>query len=544
MITLKLKIKNKIDVTQDCENYSYMFRKLYSNFELGEDKNFQKELREKFNLDSWIFESCKTEVKMKIEQKLTFDEQNKNELEKLEKELLEYEFKEGLQGRRRKFKVNKKIKNIKSSIGREITFGTRELIKRISFLSNPISKNILKNLSSDEIQKIEQQKIENLEEYKKEYKNSRLLSLYIVGETLSKSNRKFDFDFENKKMIFKPKYGTKIPIEFYCGKGQYEQLCNLQSMIGKKQGEAGIPISVRLSNEYVWITFDEEKLNGFAFNETEYFKELKTIPKKNKQERKDCYIKWIREQESRMLLGKIKDRFISFDLNPEYIGFSILDKVNESDLKIIHKECISFENLNIKLGLSSTDLAQIKQNNKRIHELREVWQYIFNIAKHYQVSNCSIEDLEFQEKSVNENSKEANRKTKNLWHRTLTTNSIKKYCNTIGIKLIPVNPCYSSFIGNIKHNYFDPVSSAIEIGRRGITKYLKGSFYPTLERIDFDTMYHLGLDVQNKTISNWVQAFKHFKTSGLRYRRELKDFVENNFRSHKSDVKSYHFYDL
>lgn len=510
MITLKLKIKNRINVTTDCENYSYLFRKLYSNFELSEDKNFRDELREKFNIDSWIFQSCKTEVAVKLEQQET---SNKKKIALLTN--LETELSKSIESKRHKYRVFKKIALLKSSLNDKIIFGGKSILRKISFLSNDREKNK-----------------KEINAWTAQYNRNRLLPICIIGETPQKGNRKFDFDFENKKMVFKPQRGIKIPIEFHCGKGQHKQLIQLQQMIGT------MPISVRLNNNYVWITFDEKKLNGFAFNEIEYFKELKTIPKSNKQSRKDCYKKWIHEQESRMLVGKIKDGFISFDLNPEYIGFSVLEKMGESDFKVLYKEAVSLTSLNTKMGLSSTDIIQIKQNNKRVHELRQVWKYIFEIAKHYQVANCSMEDLEFKEKSINGN---AHRKTKNIWHRTLTLNAIKKHCNIIGIKLIPVNACYSSFIGNIKHNYFDPVNAAIEIGRRGITKYLKGGFYPSIERSDFDTMYRFGLDVQNKTISTWVEAFRLFKTSGLRYRRELNCSSENNLMSHKSGVKRYHF---
>jgi hypothetical protein len=149
--------------------------------------------------------------------------------------------------------------------------------------------------------------------------------------------------------------------------------------------------------------------------------------------------------------------------------------------------------------------------------------------------------LEFKQKGVNSESKQANRKTKNLWLRTITTTTIQKHCDELGVKIIKVNACYSSFIGNIQHNYFDPVAAAIEICRRGITKYLKGSFYPSLESSDIDTMCQLGLDVQCKTISTWVDAFKRFKTAGLRYRRELQNFVETNLQSHKSNTLLYNF---
>ncbi len=540
MITKKLKIKNEINVTEYCENYSYMFRKLYSNFELSVDANFQKELREKYKLDSWFFQSCLVDVKMKLNQNETNRENKLNKTSELEG-ILEKDKFVGLKGRTSKFKINKKLNYLKNHIDKEITFGTLELLRRISYLPNYL-KQLNAKLENEknpiELNKIklEVEKTQNeLIELKLQYKKNRILAIVSVGEAPQKSNRKFDFDFINKKLVFKPEHGIKMPIEFYCGKSEHEELKKLQEQIGEQA------ITIKLDNDYVYISYDEEKLNNFHFNKNEYFKEVKNIPKENKEARKECYKYWINEQESRKFSGKNINRFISFDLNPEYIGFCVLEHIGNGEFKILHKEVISLTSLNTKMGLSSTDILQIKQNNKRIHEINEVWKYIFKIASHYKVSNVVIEDLDFKEKGVNENAKEANRKTKNLWYRTLTTNSIQKYCNVIGLKLIKVNACYSSFIGNIKHNYYDPLNASIEVGRRGITKYLKGMFYSPLERTDLDTMYQFGLDVQGKTISTWVEAFNLFKTAKLRYRRELQNFVENNLLSHKSCVISYKF---
>ncbi len=502
MLTFKLKIKNKIDVSEYCENYSYMFRKLYANFELSKDKGFQKKLRSEFNLDSWMFESCRTDVEAKIKQIETATNKRFALLVSLEKSLKTETVK------RKKFRLIKKI----SSIFRDessLVFGGKAVLQKISFLSN----------TNKEEAKV----------WKKKYLENRVLPISIVGEAPQKSNRKFDFDFCNNKSVFKPNMGIKIPIEYYCSKGQNEYLQRLQAQIGAQA------ISVKLNNDFIWISFDEQKLNGYEFNEMACFKELKAIPKEEKQLRKDCYKKWKGEQKERQLENKIERRLIAFDLNPEYIGFAVIDGDN-----ILHKQVLNLSKLSTRKGLSSTDEKQVYQNNKRIHELRQAWQHIFKIANHYKVAKCAMEELEFKEK-INDSAKEGNRKTKNIWHRELTKNLITKYCNINGIELIEVNPAYSSFIGNIKYNYFDPLNAALEIGRRGYNKYLKGGFYPSLGRIDFDTMCHLGLDVQSKTIPNWVEAFRLFKTSGLRYRRGLKDFVEINFQSHKSCTSLYSF---
>ena len=77
-----------------------------------------------------------------------------------------------------------------------------------------------------------------------------------------------------------------------------------------------------------------------------------------------------------------------------------------------------------------------------------------------------------------------------------------------------INPVYSSFIGNIQYNYVDAVNASIEIGRRGLFKYIKGTFYPHIRCKDLDTMEaKFGIDVPNGTSFDWVGMYKSLKNS-------------------------------
>jgi hypothetical protein len=109
---------------------------------------------------------------------------------------------------------------------------------------------------------------------------------------------------------------------------------------------------------------------------------------------------------------------------------------------------------------------------------------------------------------------------------------------------VKVIAAYSSFVGNIQHEDFDPISASLEIARRGIVKYNQGSsIFPTLRSQDWDTMYQFGLDVPRDSVRNWKQAFGHFAASGLRYRRDFDKtkFLDNYLFSHKSGIKLYTF---
>ena len=511
---------------------------MYKNAEMLEDKEFERMIREKFHVDSWMYQSLQIEVEMKKSQVKTIEKNKKELLEDLLdeykeilKEAVDKDFKKGRKWRAHKFKVEKAIRNLEASIGRNITFGGRDLLQRITHLHNALSAA----RKVKDVVKIEWQ----INELTCEYHERRTLGLTIIGELGQKSNRKFDFDFLNRKVVFKPSMGVKIPITFFASTKQLRTLEKLQELVGE------ISLSVRLTEDFICISWDEEKVSGFAFNEREYKRERAMIQKGSpKEEFKSLKQKWYREQDSRKLVGKISGRTLSLDLNPENIGVAVTDK--NQNCKLLYTEVIMLEGLNTALRLASTHKYQKKQNSKRSYEIDCAIKYIIKIALHFRCESITIEDLDFKQKGVNTAAKLANKKTKNIWHREQTMDLIDKYCKIYGIRKILVNPCYSSFIGNIKYLFYDPLNAACELGRRGLMQFEEAGFYPSLEKSDFDTMSRdFGLDVQGKDFSTWVEAFSAFKTAGLRYRRGLEncsEFEEINLSSHKSAVKRLHFY--
>jgi hypothetical protein len=520
MLTLKLKVKNSPTVSDFCKNYSFLYRKLYANFELCRDEKFKKDLQTKYSLDSWFYESACIEVKTKLAQKKTHQEKQAQQIQSLEKELKETK-PEGRKGKRKTFRLYQKLAYLQSRQGKSITFGGLNTLRRISFLSNAAAEN--------------QEEIAILQ---RKYQEQRVLPIYSVGEAPQKSNRKFDFDLPNQKLFFKPDKKTKREVEFYASKKQQKVLNLLQSRIGE------LPISIRLSEQWVWITYDEEKLAGYEFKKNEYQKEVQKLEKTDKEGQKTLKKRYFEEQKSRKLANKKENRYLAVDLNPEQIGFSIVEKRGDESPKVLHKGVLDGSNLNTRMGLSSTDADQVAQNHKRRFEFCELWKYLFILAQHYKVAFFVGEDLGFKPENDNTRSAEANRKTKNLWHQELTQKLIQKYCNTLGIEKVSVIAAYSSFVGNIQHTDFDPISASLEIARRGIVKYNKGSsIFPTLRSQDQDTMYPLGLDVPGDSVRNWKQAFGHFAASGLRYRRDFDKtkFLDNYLFSHKSGIKLYTF---
>lgn len=201
-------------------------------------------------------------------------------------------------------------------------------------------------------------------------------------------------------------------------------------------------------------------------------------------------------------------------------------------------------------------------NGRRKQEIALIFKQIFNIARHYACAYFVMEDLNFKN-SNKKKSKEANRKINNLWHLNLTKFQISKRCNQQGIILIEVNACYSSFIGNIQHNYTDPINASIEIGRRGLFYRKKDMFYPHKTIKDTDTLYALFGDLNpNKrddlymTEKSWVSTYKSSqklfnKPADFehRWRVALETIDKNRYEvfsmnTYKSRIKVIKFYNL
>lgn len=491
--------------------YSYAFKSLYSNFNKVSDKEFTDKLRTKFKLSPYELNCLKIEVKAKFDAVTAIKANNEQRIVDLEQDIISLNKEKDRTKRvtRKLFKLKNKLEYHKSRLSKDITFGTLETLRRLSFLNNDKKNN------ADEILKV-----------KEEYKSKRLLGIYYVGSLNDpNSNRHFSFDFENNKLIYKPYFGRKIEINFIISNNKKKDLIRLQKIKDSKF----IPLTVRLSHNYVTISFDEEKLNGYGFDEKSYKNEISKIDKSYKETRKAVYIKYIKEQDERKLENKNKLRYCSIDLNPEYIGVSIFDKINDDgELKLIEVFTYDLTLLMVKSNKSSDNNLTNYIANKRKFEIGNIYKHLFNKVKHYKCAYFVIEELNFKIDNKNTASKEANRKVKNIWNRAYQYNLITKHCNINGIKLIEVNPCYSSFIGNMMYQYFDPSNSAIEIGRRGIVKYVKGKFYPKLTASIIDTgLNRLGLtDVQFLKTLTWVSFFNMIKETKVKYRFNLADASE------------------
>lgn len=331
---------------------------------------------------------------------------------------------------------------------------------------------------------------------KKEFKNNRLHHYVVSGEKLSYGNRKFKLSLNDNKIIFKYNRSTHFSLDIKLPRGKYlDQLKALEIACLNKEK----PFQIKLDDKFVYISFEPEKLE----------------------------------------LKKIKNRAISIDMNPNNLGYSILEFDKNDKFKIIETGVINNEKIN-KIdtkGFASTHKKSKYVTNKRKHEVLQISNFLINKAKHYRCSKFIIEDLSISNKN-HQKGKRFNKLINNQWCREIFTKNLQKHCGIYNIEFVKVNPAYSSFVGNLVYDYPDPICSAIELGRRGYKKFVKGWFYPEL--IAYENLPNQWKEEVDSRYKSWVELFNRIKKVGLSYHFSWKNTSYDSeffrFKSKKSLV--------
>ena len=329
---------------------------------------------------------------------------------------------------------------------------------------------------------------------KEEFDKQRQLPISSQGEMLQNGNRMFDFHLDNQSLIFKVSRDKHIDIQLgHIHRNLQKELNKLNELCYDKKAT----VSIKLNNEYIWITYDEKLLcNSVKFN-------------------------------------RLKDnRILGLDLNPNYIGLSVIEFDKEDDFKVLHKQVFDLKEL--------TDKNISK--NKRQYEIIKICHTINNLVNYWKCKKLSIEDLNISSSDKGQG-RNFNRLCNNVWDRTLITNKLLMLSNIYGYELVEVNPVYSSFIGNLVYGDEttpDMVAASIEIARRGYKKYEKNWFYPVFNVDCLDERWKQTLT----GVRNWKDAFLQIKNSKVKYRVLLNDIVQNAVFSkfnRKSKVTIYSF---
>jgi hypothetical protein len=273
---------------------------------------------------------------------------------------------------------------------------------------------------------------------KEEYQYNRISPLLSMGEANQKGNRKFKINQDLHTITFQINRYNHHILELKSVYGKREKvLSKLYELQEKKE----IPITYKLDREYIYISFDESLIENYKRNRF------------------------------------VENRVMSIDMNPNYIGWSIVDwnGEGENDFRIVKTGIFSIEKINkiseelIKNNTDSEDPKKIYLNNKRTYETYQISKKLIDICLYYQCESFCIEDLNINSKDA-ERGKKYNRLVNNNWCRNKLELNLQKRCNIFDIKYIKVKPDFSSFVGNFLFrslNLPDMVLASIEIGRRG-----------------------------------------------------------------------------
>ena len=362
---------------------------------------------------------------------------------------------------------------------------------------------------------------------KEEYRLKKLLPLYSVGEANYKGNRKFKIIDENT-IIFNPNRTEHIELNLVSQGNNYKN--KLKKLI-KYQNDKLIPITYSLDLNYIYISFDNSVVEFCKYN-------------------------------------TITNRVISIDLNPNYIGYSIVDWYSEDNYQIIDKGVFDISPLNNKessLHVSSDDSRKKYFKNKRDYEIFQIAHDLFNKCRHYKCNVVAIEDLSIASKDL-QKGKSLNKLINNQWNRNKFIECIKKLVYGSSSTLVEVKPQYSSVLGNLiyrSEKLPDMILSSIEIGRRGYefaAQYLlntkskqKNIIFPDFEKVKEKIVLSLEEIGKSQTgaslsglshFNSYEELFSGLKKSKIRYRFLLKDvpsFRVSSLFYKKSFIKLYNF---
>ena len=226
---------------------------------------------------------------------------------------------------------------------------------------------------------------------KEEFKLKRLRPIHSVGESNQKGNRKFSIVTENH-IIFKPTKEEHFLLEINPSKNYQKYLLKLSDLASQKK----ISINFELDLSYVYITFDLNKLKS-----------------------------------ERIISEKVKDRYFSIDMNPNYVGYTVIDWIDGQKYKIVDKGCFSLKKLNDLdnslggKGFASDSKERKYITNKRNYEISDIAHKLERIANHYRCENFIMEDLSISSKD-NGKGKRFNRLCNQQWCRNRFCNILKK----------------------------------------------------------------------------------------------------------------------
>lgn len=231
-----------------------------------------------------------------------------------------------------------------------------------------------------------------------------------------------------------------------------------------------ISVTFSLSRTHLSVTFDEMDLRRLPSGKT--LSEVKIAEQgagRRGRKRKDASTHYAAHREKtvknrpihpewRDAIPAVSNRAIGIDLNPGWIGISV-----------------------VEVGKDPSNLEQVKILDHRLHRIAvpfgadqsmqqtmaNIAAQTINLARAWNVSLIAHEDglgkLAWSKKTKGSD------QTLNYWSRNKLLSSLQRRSRLAGIQLLPVWGGYTTTIGNLCFDLPDACASAVEIARRGLT---------------------------------------------------------------------------
>lgn len=354
---------------------------------------------------------------------------------------------------------------------------------------------------------------------KEEYREHRIGKLFFIGEANYHGNRVLRINEDAESFTFMPERGKSAVLTIAGGYRRYKEM--LRKLYKLQQSKAA-PITYSLDGEYVYVSFDELLIE-------------KPRPR-----------------------SAVKNRVFAIDLNPNHVGWSVVDWISSERFNVISSGIYSIKEINDadftlkEKKLPSTNSQRKYLTNKRNHETLEISKALVNKATHYHCELFAIENLSIESNDKGKGVK-YNKLVNNLWNRNKLVANLQKRCNCRSIRFYAVVANYSSFIGNVLYRPLglpDMVLASIEIGRRG---YEFHGQYVTKEKdirknIVIPEVSGFG-DWYSKSLEEFgisgeamkpIELYNYLKETKCRYRLSLDLFTDrlkfSRCFSHKSKI--------
>ena len=349
--------------------------------------------------------------------------------------------------------------------------------------------------------------IHNLKQYltkhitREQYTYNRMNPVCSVGCKNHKGNRLINFDLTHNRIEYKPSSSIHKEIQFCPVKKKLaDELAKVQELTDQKK----MPVTVKFTDKHLFLTYDESLIYNEAYK------------------------------------GLKHNRVLGIDMNPNYIGVSVIEFDNHDEFRVLHKEVYDLSRLTKPSGMASTDTKSKYYTNKLKHETLAIAHKINRLVDYWKCSKLAVEDLSIKPKDQKKG-KTFNRLCNNKWEKQLFINKLKMLAGIHKYELVEVNPAYSSIVGNFAYGSPttpDMVAASIEIARRAYKKFEKGWFYPkfNVERTDEQWKQTLS------GVKTWKSLFLKIKESKLKYRFLLSDYIGNAVLSKRNHSQKWERY--